>query len=410
MPKKVSFHSVKQPTFGLISENTRAEHAVRRAATKAATSSNLSPHRRLKSNLGQRFVRMMATMATLANLNLHDDQGENEPAVAIPSSNNTLAVQGEKPTSSSVNTSATVRHPHGPTSFLKHSFPIDEPQPTAHQGSDPWQPESTARSPPVPALALPATQVKSKKRRRKARVKRTWKTSHATWSQGHVDVNVTTYNRESELRKLEMLHTLSTLQPPTLVHLPAAEMSVMAATRCSKSYTTITHTRNPNDQDNCANDDLSQPSDIISGMSMISQPQSPSPRHSPELHQPKTITIEMRLTLDPPRPPSPPIRNDIDQSVLQRPQHPQPDPQVRAPTFMHPPIKENVALKAPQLHPPNKTDIPSPNAVVPKLLRHTPTAITRDMATWLRQSGLFKCKPRHELHLTMADQFPVGTT
>ncbi|ETW06774.1 hypothetical protein H310_02932 [Aphanomyces invadans] len=381
MPKKVAFRPIQQPSFGLISESSRVEHVVRQAS--GPPPSTLSPHRRLRTDLGQRFVRMMATLTALAHSHLRDDT--TMPTIDVP------------PVQLAPHTNAPPprRMRDATPSCTKECTPTDKPLQPEASAAAVDQVHDEGRGPPVPALVLASTS--TKKRRRKRRVKRTWKTSHATWCPSQADANnISAYNRESELRKLELLHTLSTLQHPSLLRSSSRASVRGASTRSKSSYTTITC---PHDDGMYADDTLSQPSDCMASIEGSRQEPLDGPPPSP---QPKTITIEIRLKLDPPRPPSPPTASN---SSLQRTQ--------QTKTASTSPPSSVASASSPSLRPVESTTLdqaPSPNAPTlpaPKLHRHTPTVITREMAAWLRQHGLFKVKPRHELQLTMADQLPL---
>ncbi|KAG9403575.1 hypothetical protein AC1031_006218 [Aphanomyces cochlioides] len=341
MPK-VSYRPTVQPTFGLISERSHAHHDS--TAMAVVKRESLSPHRRLQTNLGQRFVCMLATVEHIAHLNVDDEHG---------SHHNDSHHENKKADSASAAV-AVAALPRPQDEIDPPSIPRRMSVPTEHLASLRPPPRRSMPSIVPPATTIPTTTKKKRKKRRKKRIKRTWKTSHATWTRHATTSECQTLERPSSLRKLDILHKLNDLKPIA---------SVVASRRYIATIST-----SPDLVLGGADDDLSEPSSE-SGESVHDQdaPMEPPKIAALEESPARKITINMRLTVDPPRPPSPPRQRDEVVHGL------------KTPTADDKPTK-------------------------PCKLNHVATFITPEMTVWLKKCGMFKVKPKRDVVLTMEDQ------
>ncbi|KAH9122744.1 hypothetical protein LEN26_010126 [Aphanomyces euteiches] len=341
MPK-VSYRPIVQPTFGLISERSHAHRDS--TAMMVVKPESLSPHRRLQTNLGQRFVCTLATMEHIARLNVDDEHG---------SHHNDSHHENNK-TDSTPPAVVVAALPRPQDEIAPHLKPRRMSVPTTeHLASSRPPPRRSMPSIVPPATAIPTTTKKNRKKRRKKRIKRTWKTSHATWTRHATTSECQTLERPSSLRKLNILHKLNDLKPVA---------SVVAARRNIATIST-----SPDLVLGGADDDLSEPSsESEDSVGDQDAPMEPSKIGALEESPARKITIDMRLTVDPPRPPSPPRQRD--QGVH--------------------------GLKTPADDKPTK----------PCKLNHAATFIMPEMTLWLKKCGMFKVKPKRDVVLTMDDQ------
>ncbi|KAF0694109.1 Aste57867_14995 [Aphanomyces stellatus] len=289
----------------------------------------VSPHRRLQSTEeGQRFVRMIAMMEAVAHFNV-DDNGKGIQQVESPVTHD-LVVKSSP---------MEIQHVSNQSPPAPRGLPSPPAMPTIHANV-------------VPMLNLDPKKTKKKKRRR---VKRTWKTSHATWVA--VDERAP-LERASCLRRLELLDALRQLKPP--IAAPAASPGHPTRQGIQRPlYTTITVVSD--DTTRGVADTLS----LHSGSIATAPSPPPSP---PSLPSPHKITIDMRLSVDPPKPPSPRVVVDDDDM----------DAGEKIPSFnlsVPVPVATHTVVDGPKFH-------------------HVATVITPEMAAWLKKSGMFQVRSR----------------